>query len=76
VDLVMFDELMKTIPDEYSALFVSFAQMFQYLATVLAPLIGTLIAGWAGLSGALVAASVLRLAGTALFAVRARNSAG
>jgi hypothetical protein len=76
VDLVMFDELMKTIPDEYSALFVSFAQMFQYLATVLAPLIGTLIAGWAGLGGALVAASVLRLAGTALFAVRARNSAG
>jgi hypothetical protein len=64
---------MKTIPDEYSAMFVSFAQMFQYLATVLAPLLGTLIAGWAGLGGALVAASILRLAGTALFAIRERS---
>jgi hypothetical protein len=69
VDLVFFDELMKTIPDEYSALFVSFAQMFQYMATVVAPLLGTLLAGWVGLGGALVAASVLRLAGTALFAI-------
>jgi len=69
VDLVFFDELMKTIPEEYSAMFVSFAQMFQYLATVVAPLLGTLLAGWVGLGGALVAASVLRLAGTALFAI-------
>jgi len=73
VDLVFFDELMKTIPEEYSAMFVSVSQMFQYLATVVAPLLGTLLAGWVGLGGALVAASVLRLAGTALFAVRERG---
>jgi hypothetical protein len=70
---VLFDELMKTIPEEYSAMFVSVSQMFQYLATVVAPLLGTLLAGWVGLGGALVAASVLRLAGTALFAVRERG---
>jgi hypothetical protein len=70
VDLVLFDELMKTVPEEYSAMFVSFAQMFQYLATVVAPIFGTLLAGWVGLGGALVAASILRLAGTVLFAVR------
>jgi hypothetical protein len=73
VDLVFFDELMKTIPEEYSAMFVSFAQMFQYLATAVAPLLGTLLAGWVGLGGALVAASVLRLAGTVLFAIRERG---
>jgi hypothetical protein len=71
VDLVFFDELMKTVPDEYSAMFVSFAQMFQYLSTVAAPLLSTVLAGTVGLGGALVAASVLRLAGTALFAIGA-----
>jgi hypothetical protein len=76
VDLVFFDELMKTIPEEYSAMFVSFAQMFQYLSTVAAPLLGTLLADSIGLGGALVAASVLRLAGTALFAIKERARAG
>jgi Na+/melibiose symporter-like transporter len=69
VDLVFFDELMKTVPEEYCAMFVSVAQLFQYLATVIAPLVGTLLADRTGLGGALVAASVLRLAGTALFAI-------
>ncbi len=72
VDLVFFDELMKTVPEEYSAMFVSFAQMFLYLATVAAPLLGTLLANRIGLGGALVAASILRLAATALFAVKER----
>ncbi|MBN1438017.1 MAG: hypothetical protein JW929_01300 [Anaerolineales bacterium] len=76
VDLVLFDELMKTIPEEYSALFVSFSQLFTYLPTVAAPLLGTLLAEGIGLGGALVAAAVLRLAGTALFAVRERAPAG
>jgi hypothetical protein len=76
VDLVFFDELMKTVPEEYSAMFVSFAQLFQYLATMVAPLIGTLLAGWGGLGAALVAASAFRLAGTVLFAIRERTPAG
>jgi MFS family permease len=75
VDLVFFDELMKTVPEEYSAMFVSFAQLFQYLATVAAPLLATVLAGWAGLGAALVAASAFRLAGWALFAVRERAPA-
>jgi hypothetical protein len=68
--------LMKRIPEEYSAMLVSFAQMFQYVAMAAAPLLGTLLAGWIGLGGALMAASVLRLAGTALFAVKEAGPAG
>jgi hypothetical protein len=75
VDLVLFDELMKTIPEEYSAMFVSFAQMFQYVSSAAAPLLGTLLAGSIGLGGALVAASALRLAGMALFAMTGRAAA-
>jgi hypothetical protein len=71
VDLVFFDELMKTIPDEYSAMFVSLSQALTYLPAVVAPLLGTLLAGWIGLGGALVAAGILRLLGTLLFALPA-----
>jgi hypothetical protein len=73
VDLVFFDELMKRVPEEYSAMFVSFSQTLQYLATVAAPLLGTLLAERIGLGGALIAASFLRLAGTALFAAKERG---
>src|SRR4030095_1713259 len=34
LDLVFFDELMKTVPAEYSATFVALAQSMQYLATI------------------------------------------
>ena len=37
VDLVFFDELMKTVPVEYSATFVSLAQSLQYTSAVLSP---------------------------------------
>jgi MFS family permease len=67
LDLVFFDELMKTVPPEYSATFVSLAQSMQYLSLILAPLIGTWLAEYIGLSGALLVSAGLRLAGFGLF---------
>ncbi len=67
IDLVFFDELMKTIPPRYSPTFVSLAQSTQYLAAILAPLVGTYISGHIGLSGALLICAGLRLVGFILF---------
>jgi MFS family permease len=67
LDLVFFDELMKTVPAEYSATFVSLAQSMQYLSTVLAPLLGTWVANYIGLGGALWLSAALRFVGFLLF---------
>jgi predicted MFS family arabinose efflux permease len=67
LDLVFFDELMKTVPAEYSATFVSLAQSLQYLSAVAAPLIGTWLADSIGLSGGLLVSAGLRLLGFLLF---------
>lgn len=70
IDLVFFDELMKTVPVEYSATFVSLAQSLNYLAAMLAPVVGAWLSEHIGLSGALVAGAIIRLVGFALFAVK------
>ncbi len=67
IDLVFFDELMKTVPPEYSATFVSLAQSLQYLSAVLSPLVGTYLADHIGLGGALLVSAGLRLLGFLLF---------
>ncbi len=67
LDLVFFDELMKTVPAEYSATFVSISQSMQYLAMIAAPLLGTWFAGYVGLRGALWLSAGLRLFGFLLF---------
>jgi hypothetical protein len=67
LDLVFFDELMKTVPSEYSATFVSLAQSMQYLSAIVAPLIGTWLADSIGLGGALWVSAGLRFAGFLLF---------
>ena len=73
LDLVFFDELMKTVPEEYVATFVSLAQSFQYLSTILAPLVGTWLAGYIGLGGALWLSAGLRLLGFLLFLMPERR---
>jgi MFS family permease len=73
LDLAFFDELLKTIPAEYSATFVSLAQMIQYLSTIFAPLVGTWLADYIGLGGALAASAILRLLGFILFLGRKRG---
>ncbi len=70
LDLVFFDELMKTVPPNQTATFVSLAQSLQYLSGVVAPLAGTFLADHIGLSGALLVSAALRLAGWAWFAWR------
>jgi hypothetical protein len=74
IDLVFFDELMKTVPVEYSATFVSFAQGLQYAAALVAPLLGTYLADQIGIEGALIISSGVRLIGFILFAVGKRQS--
>jgi MFS family permease len=68
IDLVFFDELMKTIPPRYSPTFVSVAQSVQYLSSILAPLVGTFLAEHIGLSNALLFSTGIRLVGFVLFA--------
>ena len=70
LDLVFFDELMKTVPAEYSATFVSLAQSMQYLSIIIAPLLGTWLATYIGLGGALWLSAALRFAGFILFLKR------
>jgi MFS family permease len=67
MDLVFFDELMKTVPVEYSATFVALAQSMQYMSMILAPLLGTWLAEYVGLGGALWLSAGLRLIGFLLF---------
>jgi len=67
LDLVFFDELLKTIPAGYSATFVSLAQSMQYLSIIIAPLVGTWLADSFGLGGALLVSAGLRLLGFLLF---------
>jgi hypothetical protein len=69
LDLVFFDELMRTFPAKYSATFVSLAASLQHLSTVASPLVGTLLADRIGIGGALVVSGLLRFAGFALFAL-------
>jgi MFS family permease len=67
LDLVFFDELMKTVPTEYSATFVALAQSMQYLSMIVAPLLGTWLADFIGLGGALWLSAGLRFLGFLLF---------
>ena len=67
LDLVFFDELMKTVPAEYGATFVALSQSMQYLSMIVAPLLGTWLADYIGLGGALWLSAGLRLFGFLLF---------
>lgn len=68
LDLVFFDELMRTVPPEYSATFVAFAQSIQYFSSVASPLIGSLLANWLGIPVALIIAGLIRFIGFSMFA--------
>jgi hypothetical protein len=73
LDLVFFDELMKTVPVEYSAVFVSVAQMLQYLAAIFSPMIGTLLADTISIQAGLIGAALLRFAGFLSFFIANRR---
>jgi MFS family permease len=67
IDLIFFDELMKTVPIQYSAIFVSVAQMVQFLAAIVAPMLGTFIADSFSLQTGLIIATVIRFSGFLAF---------
>ena len=68
LNLVFFDELMRTVPVQYSATFVSLAQSVQYLSAVAVPLLGTLLADRVGIQSVFVVNAIVCLAGFGLFA--------
>ncbi len=68
LNLVFFDELMKTCPVSLSATFIAVSQSADYLATIFAPLLGSFLADQIGLPGALIFAGLIRLLGFGLFA--------
>ena len=68
LDLVFFDELMKTIPTQYAPTFVALAQSSQHFADMFTPLLGTALADRIGLGGALLASAAVRMTGSLLFA--------
>lgn len=63
VDLVLFDELMKTIPRRLALTLSSVETSTQNLAAIVAPLLGGLIAELAGIQVGLLVAAVVTLAG-------------
>lgn len=67
LNLVFFDELMKTIPSEFAATFNSISQSMEYLAALIGPMLGSLIANHIGLSFALIISGTIRLTGFILF---------
>jgi MFS family permease len=70
VNLIFFDELMQTIPPKFSATFMSISQSLEFLAAVIAPIIGSLIANNIGLSYALIIGGSIRFTGFILFLLR------
>jgi len=69
LDLVFFDELMKNVPVEYSAIFVSVAQMMQYMAAIFSPMIGTLLTDTISIQAGLIGAAIMRFSGFIAFLI-------
>ena len=67
LNLVFFDELMRTVPMEYSSTFVALAQGLQYFSSILSPILGTFIGDRLGLNVALIVGGSLQLIGFLMF---------
>jgi len=67
IDLVFFDELMRTIPEELSAIFVAVAQTLTHLSSFLAPIASAWLSDWLGTPTALIISGIVRLVGFSLF---------
>lgn len=74
LDLVFFDELMRTVPIEYSATFVSLAQSMYHAVSIVAPIVGTFLADEIGIGGALGVSAAIRIIGFALFAFHSKTT--
>lgn len=73
IDLVFFDELMKTIPDELSAVFVAFAQTLTHLSSFIAPMVSAWLSDIFSIPIALMISGLVRLLGFGLFLTLGRK---
>lgn len=67
MNLVFFDEVMKTVPPEHSATFISVDQSAQHLLAMTAPLVSTALSGRIGIANALWIGAGVRLLAFVLF---------
>jgi MFS family permease len=70
LDLVFFDELMRSVPVSESIPYISLAQSIQYIGTILGPFLGSFLAQQFSLSTALFVAAGIRAIGFLLFYFR------
>lgn len=75
VDLILFDELMRTVPRAYGVTFAAIDTTLVNMATVVTPLAGAAIAGLLGIELALRFGAFVSLAGVVLFVQAARRRA-
>ena len=73
VDLILFDELMRTVPRQYGVTFASIDTTLVNMATVVTPLAGAALAGFLGIEFALRFGAFLSLCGVVLFVQEARR---
>jgi predicted MFS family arabinose efflux permease len=71
-DLVLFDELIKTIPPALYATFISFNQGVLYIATIIGPMVSTTLSNKIGLGYALALGGGIELVGFVLFLIEKR----
>ena len=69
VNLAIFDRLMATVPAGYGVTFTSIDSTVVYVAGVVAPVAGALLADRIGIGGALVVAAAVSVVGAVLFAL-------
>jgi hypothetical protein len=74
INLVFFDELMKTVPVDESPTFVAVNQTLEHSLAIIGPLISTSLIASIGLSGALTLGAAFRFAGFMLFWLGGRKS--
>jgi hypothetical protein len=73
VDLILFDELMRTVPRQYGVTFASIDTTLVNMMTIVMPLVGAAISGLSGIETALRVSALLSLCGLLLFAQAARR---
>ncbi len=73
VDLILFDELMRTVPRRYGVTFASIDTTLVNMATIVMPLVGAAISSLAGIETALRFSALLSLCGLILFGKAARR---
>lgn len=73
LNLVFFEELLKTVPQEYSAIFVSIAQNIEYFSMIISPIIGSIFASLYGIGVGLLIGGVIRLIGFFLFLISSQK---